>query len=394
MTTSPLTPMSGDYQDIRLLSPDSGEWRTLIAGGGYDPRYVQSGHLIYARAGLLHAAPFDLDTVEIIGEAVPILDDVRLDSVFAYAQVAFSDDGTLVYLPGGESGVGIPTWIDREGRSEVLDMPSQVYGMFNISPQDDRLAIHVGGLTDQVWVYDLANLLGTRLTTEGNNGWPLWSPDGTEVMYVTREGEQWSLNVRSADGTGEPQTLYSHTGRIAPSSWSAENNAVFLLVGDGEGDVVVLSLEDRSAPVALSYPRRGQEWGHSFSPDGRWVGYASSRDGPFEVFVSPYPELETQVKVSDGGGAEPLWSADGSQLIFRVGNQWKTSRVSTESGFSATAPSDLFQTPFVDTLAVSWDLSSDGRFMVIEPTVEPSNPTQLRVIENWSEELERLVPSD
>ena len=212
-------------------------------------------------------------------------------------------------------------------------------------------------------------------------------------MYVTRDGEEWNLNIRSADGTGDVETVYTHEGFVSAVSWSPEHNAVFLLVGDGEKDVFVLSLDDRAAPVARPIASQGGEvWGHSFSPDGRWVAYSSSRDGPFEIFVSPYPELTPQRKVSVGGGTEPLWSTDGSELFYHTGNQWMAIPMSTGIDFRADSPVELFQTPFVDSLAVSWDLSSDGRFLVVRPALEAPDPTELRLVQNWFTELTRLVP--
>jgi serine/threonine-protein kinase len=138
----------------------------------------------------------------------------------------------------------------------------------------------------------------------------------------------------------------------------------------------------------------GGEWGHRVSPDGRWLAYSSRRDGPFEIFVRPYPAMSPETRVSVGGGTEPIWSREGHELVYHNGNRWMAGRVSTASGFSASPPRELFQTAFVDSLAVSWDMGPDNRVLVVKPSGEASDPRELRVVQRWFTELERLVPAD
>ena len=393
VTTTSGLPMSADYSDLRVLSPKTGEWRMLLPGGGYHARYTSSGHLVYARSGGLRAVPFNLAELEVTGEPVPVLDDTRVDSVFGYAQYDVSRAGTLVYVQGGDFGIGIPSWVDRQGRTEPLAMPAQSYGMFSLSPNGDRLAIHVGGASDQVWVYDVASGSGTRLTTDGNNGWPLWIRRGEEIAYVSREGARWSLRSQPANGSGEEEVLYTNDQAMIPWSWSPQHNRIALGVGLNQMETILLELNELREPEAFTYPRPpGREWGHRFSPDGNWIAYVSLRDGPYEIFVSPYPDLNREHKVSVEGGTEPVWSTRGDELYYHNGNRWQVSAVSRAERFLSAAPRELFRTAFVDNMSHSWDIAPDERFLMIKPTSEEVDATEVRVVLNWFEELKELVP--
>ncbi len=389
MSTGQWTPMSADYRDIRWWSPETNEWRMILPAAGYAPRYAGSGYLVYARAGGLRAVAFDLERLEVTGEPVPVLGDVRVDSQFAKAQFAVAENGSLFYIYGGDVGVGVPAWVDRQGSAELLPMPEATYGMFRLSPDGTRLAAQVGGASDQVWIYDVTTGSGTRLTTSGNNGWPVWRGD-EQVVYASREADDtWTLSAVNANGGGLPDRLFTDSEFVLPWSWSPAYDVISLSRGNEIDETVFLSLDDGTTE---SNARTG-EWGHEFSPDGRWLAYSSLRDGPYEVFVSPYPALDREFKVSVGGGTEPLWSSDGSEIVYHNGNRWMVSRVSYDGGFSSATPQELFETSFVDSAAVSWDIAPDDRFLLVKPTAEESDPTEVRIVLNWSEELNALAPT-
>ncbi len=369
VSTTRHVPVSADYRDIHWWSPETNEWRLILPAAGYAPRYSRSGHLVYARAGGLRAARFDLQTLEIVGEAVPVLGEVRVDSQFGYGQYALAENGSLFYARGGDIGVGVPTWVDRQGNAEPLPMPAAHYGMFSLAPEGDRLAIQVGGATDQVWIYDLTSNSGTRLTTSGNNGWPVWSPDGQRVTYSAREDDRWALYTRQADGTGEAELLYAAAGMLLPWSQSPAEEIVSIgLSSKVPQQTLFISLD--GTPTLTTHGLQG-EWGYQFSPDGQWVVYGSARDGPYEVFVSPYPELDREFKVSDGGGTEPMWSKQNDQILYHDGSQWIASDVSFDDGFTSSPPRNLVNMTSRDTGASGTGVLGDG------------NPPKVRVEFAW-----------
>ena len=177
-----IRPENGSAEDggIAVLSIETGEVRSLI-DGGYLPRYAPTGHIVFARTGGLWAIPFDLARLETTGSAVPVVEGVQQDGAQGNAAYAFSNDGLLVYIPGGETG---PTrtlvWVDRAGNEEPLPVEPRPYASPQLSSDDQRLAVSIlqDGNSD-IWVNDLARGTSSRLTRQpGTDLYPIWAPSG------------------------------------------------------------------------------------------------------------------------------------------------------------------------------------------------------------------------
>jgi dipeptidyl aminopeptidase/acylaminoacyl peptidase len=113
-----------------------------------------------------------------------LVDGVWTDSRYPNSHLSVSNGGALVYASGGDWARTIPTWIDRQGNEEPLALPAQFYGRFSLSPDGRRLALHVAGPTNQVYIYDMERKTFTRLTLEASNGGPVWTADGTRVIFL------------------------------------------------------------------------------------------------------------------------------------------------------------------------------------------------------------------
>ena len=179
--------VNDDFSSIYALSLETLEKKLLIEGG-YDARYVPSGHLLFARTGVLLAVPFDLERLEVQGEPQVVLQGVSMESLFSQVQVSFSNTGTLVYAPGGDATVGRIARVDRQGTTELLSVPERVYGSFDLSPNDQQLAVQVADVNDYIWIYDLPREEGRRLGQQGRR--PRWnrSGDGIAVWVPGAEG--------------------------------------------------------------------------------------------------------------------------------------------------------------------------------------------------------------
>jgi serine/threonine-protein kinase len=382
--------------NIGVVCPETGEQK-LLDEKGYYARYLPTGHLVYARAGVIVTAPFDLATLKVTGDSVPVLENVLLDSGYNTVQYTFSRNGLLVYVPGGDTSRCIPVWVDRQYKTEPLPMPVQIYGTPKLSPDGTRLAIEVkAGAKQDVYIYDIANGRSMRLTLKGSNISPVWTPDGRRVAFSRyMEGqEKWSLFWKPVDGGGEAELLYSSQYASVPCSWSSNGKqlAFFGRRPTTKGDVWVLPLEGAREPECI-VATEFAEWAPAFSPDGKYIAYTSDKDGKFQVYVRPYPDNDWVRLISDNFGEEPIWSPKGGELFYRNGDKWMVVSISTEPEFTAGMPRVLFEGPFNNVSGISYDVAPDGRFLVLEPEHDDSQVRELHVVANWFEELKRLVPS-
>ena len=380
-----------------LVSLETMEKKILVKNISY-AHYVPTGHLIYSRAGAIEAVPFNLTTLQVTGTPIPVLKQVLLDSAGGTAQFAFSNNGLLVYAPGADVGRSIPVWIDRQGNSEPLPMPAQIYGTFRLSPDGKRLAILVRELHSNVYIYDVARGRGSRLTLEGDNYYPIWTPDGKRIVFsCRREGEEnWHLFWAPADGSGEAELLCSSKAKLAPCSWSSDGKR---LVGYGlhsttGSNMWVLTLEGEGALEPLLETEFSERM-PAFSPDGQWITYHSDRDGKLQIYVRPYPAMDRVWPISYNLGEEPIWSPKGDELFYRSGdNKWMVVSISTEPEFVAGTPQVLFEGPYSNVSGTSYDVTPDGeRFLVLQPQYDDSQVRELHVVTNWFEELKELAPS-
>jgi serine/threonine-protein kinase len=304
-----------EYNRIGVLSLKTGERRVLLEGGTY-ARYVPSGHLVYARAGELWAVPFDLKRLEVTGPPVSIVQGVSITRNLGVAQFSFSRDGAFAYVPGG-TNVGERTllWVDRKGAPQPLPAPPRPYGVPRLSPDGQRLAVGIQS-TGGLWLYDLARGTLTRLT-ESRSNYPIWTPDGKRLTFLSAVGGTIGLSWMLADGSGAPERLTTSENGQYPGSWSPDGQVLAFSEPDPTTgyDIWMLGLQgDRKPRPFLQTP--ANESGPIFSPDGRWVAYLSDETGRNEIYVRPFPGPGGKMQISTEGGTEPMWAGtDGSCFI-------------------------------------------------------------------------------
>ena len=170
-----------------------------------------------------------------------------------------------------------------------------------------------------------------------------WSLDGGRVFYGSGS-PPFGLFSRSADGSGEQETLLTSEQNITPYSWTPDGQGLTYYIGEvGSGDIGTASLDGDPSPY-LANPAY-QEGNHDLSSDGRWMAYNSNESGQLEVYIERYPERGEKVTVSTGGGVEPLWSGDGSELFYRnlTGDRMMVVAVTTEPNVRVSRPQVLFE---------------------------------------------------
>ena len=200
------------------------------------------------------------------------------------------------------------------------------------------------------------------------------------------------------DGSSPPEELFSdgiHDYDV--TSWSSDGRYMAYEDTDPETgrDLWVLSLDGEPTPSPfLVGPFR--EHAGTFSPDGRWLAYVSNESGVDEVYVRPYPGPGSAVIVSNRGGTEPVWARDGTELFYRKGDEMLAARVEKEPSFAARAAQVLFEGDYALGFgSPNYDVSPDGQqFVMVRRAGEGERALQINVVQNWLEELKRLVPTD
>jgi serine/threonine-protein kinase len=374
--------ISRDFWDIVLLSPKSKE-KKLLVRSGYGGRYVPSGYLVFARAGALLAVRFNISTLETEGEEFPVASDVSMESLFGQVHATVSSNGLLAYVPGGERALGKLAWVDRTGNVQFLDVPARVYGVLDLSPDGKRLAVHVAGVKDYVWIYDLERREGRQLAATEHNGWPVWSPDNLTIALTSLiKGGSTILTRRVDEGAATKEVLRSGSGdqHVEVTSWLPGGGA--LALSRFPSGIGFVTLEGKS----VGFESKGHdEWGPEFSPDGRWAAYDSSETGRSEIWIRSYPDGKTSHQVSVDGGIEPVWCPCG-ELFFRNGSQWLSARIiSSQPELRWDPPRPAFQADFIDTPGRSYDVSPDGQRLIVVKRAAAEIPTKVHLVTNWYE---------
>jgi len=390
--------ISWDQAQIVVQSLETGEQSVLI-NGGTDARYLPTGHLVYAQAGTLLAAPFDRGRLEVTGGSVPIVEGVMHGDLRTGAtHFSFSKLGSLVYVPDPSGGVNTLVWVDREGQEERLAAEPRDYSDPRISPDGLHLAITVnesGG--DDVWIYDLERETPTRLTFDpALDHMPVWTPNSQRVVFdSTREGAPHNLFWKAADGTGPVERLTTSPNGQGAYSFSPDGKS---LVHQGAGkslfNLLVLSMDGESSSQPLldsEFDERSAE----ISPSGRFIAFESNESGQSEIYVRTFPNVEEgKWQISRGGGVKPVWHPKEQELFYRNGSALEGVNIKTEPTFTQGSPEVLFTGNYLTKLLNrQYDIAPDGqRFLMIKQ--EQTGVAQINVVLNWFEELKRLVPTE
>ena len=388
-----------DDSDVDVVSLETGERQTVLHGASM-ARYAPSGHLIYARGGSLWAVPFNLRQLRTTGSPVPVVEGVTTYVSSGGVYFAVAENGTLIYVPGGSSsGQNQLAWADRFGKLQVLPLPAGNFTEPRLSPDGRQVALVVGGgKTTDIWIYDIARNTFGRLSFEGSNRGPAWSPDGKSVTYWSVRGAtEAGLYQKPADGSGEARLLLPSSNLILANSWSPDGKylAIDRLTPTTQSDITVVSTgnDPKEIPFVTT---RFDEYEAAFSPDGHWIAYISSESGRYEVYVKPFPGPGGKWQVSTDGGTNPLWSQDGREIFYVSGDRMLAVKVESRSGFKAGTPEVLFSGFFNPNVGdQAYGVAPDGqRFLVIQPLRAASANPQINVVLNWFEEVRRHVPSD
>jgi serine/threonine protein kinase/Tol biopolymer transport system component len=377
---------------ILLLDLQSGETRELIEGGSQG-RFVASGHIVFVQGDALMAVPFDPSTGSLAGAPIKVADDVLSDPASGVGHFAISDSGTLIYARGGSRSAAIRklTWVERDGRTQVITPEPRAFETPRISPDGRRIAMTIAAASDDIWTLDLERGVFQRITFGGRNFMPIWAPDGKALTYASVAGRGFpALHTSPIDGSGPAVPLLEPGPASFPGSWTPDGQQLVFgrLAGDTGGGIYLLG-PDRSVTPLLDSPFN--ESSPVISPDGQWLAFVSDESGWWEVNVASFPDLQERLQVSSGGGTQPVWGRDSRQLFFQSGGRIQVVELRDRAALRFSPPRTVVDKAPPDQGPVpgypSYDLAPDGsRFLMPEgdrlPLVD-----QFEVVLNWFNEL-------
>jgi WD40 repeat protein len=392
-----------DDARIAVLNLQTGQTKTLVEGGTH-PRYSPSGHLLYARGGKVFAVRFDANRLEATGQAFPVLDEVLMSRNSGVANYDVSVTGDLVYAAGPmDKGERTLVWVDRNGNAEPLKLPPKAYLHPRISPDLRQLALEIEGPNHNFYVYDFAREVLSHMTTDGVSHWPVWSPDGTRLVYRSGAMGHFKMWQVPADGSHPAEQLPGTGTSQSAESWSPDGHALAYtaITPEAGSHIMVESLEGEheSRPFADIKAAAGSP---KFSPDGRWLAYCSNETKKPQVYVQAFPGPGPKTQVSSDGGTDPVWKRTGGELYFRNGDKMMAVQVSTAPTFAAGHPRTLWEGHYSHGMSTScgppgatssnYDVTADGkRFLMIKDEApDTAVSKQIIVVLGWADEVKRL----
>jgi eukaryotic-like serine/threonine-protein kinase len=386
-----------NWSDIGIInrSDPKAQPQTLHLTNSNYARYVPTGHLLYATPGKLMAIRFDLKSMRTQGAPEIILDDLRTEEQGA-CQYALSLDGTLVYARGEHANVGSFVWLDRHGGMTAVGLPKRHYGTFSLSHDGRRMAYVVNDMGQlDIYIYEFGGS-ETRFTSSGRNSYPIWSPDDSKLIYLTRKDGIWNAYQKPLEGSQGATSLTQNKTNTRVQFFTPDGKQ--MLVGWFPYYKLVPALAS-TGPIPNEAPRidMSQERTVSFMaihPNGSYLSYNSSQYNRSEIFVQTFPALDWKKQISYAGGEEARWNPkDGHELIYRWGSRWYVIGVILQPKLEFSMPRELFNGPYINVPGLSWDISPDGeRFLLLQNPAQTKPVTQLTVITNFLDELKRRLP--
>jgi eukaryotic-like serine/threonine-protein kinase len=362
-----------------------------VLDNGFGVVFAPSGYLVYGQDDRLMAARFDVSTLAATSSPVPVEEGIL--TKLRTSNMAIASDGTTVYVTGQNAASRSHLlWVGRDGQrigtvvQEALESARNV----RLSPDGHRLVVVVGrGGAGNLWVYDLDTPKPPlQLTFRDHNTFPVWSPDGRRIAFMSVSGGAFRLATIPSDGSVTESTTLMTNAPSAPLDWSPDSSATLMHRFAG---VWLFAMKSGKAEAWLETPF--PEYGARVSPDGRWVAYASSQAGSPDVWVRPFPGPGAPVRVSSAGGHDPVWSRDGKELFFTNGANFMSAQVlETATTFRAEEARRLFQGGFKyddeDFVLRFYDVAPDGRFVMIEPPDTTSGT--IVVAQHWDQVLKSV----
>ena len=389
-----------DPRGIYVGSLDPNESRTLLLQDGSHAKYAE-GHLIFLRGTTLMAQPFDADRRELHGEAEPLAERLQTTSgsmTGAAGAFTVSETGVVAYQTGVGPVRSQLVWFDRAGKQIGLLGDQADYSDVELSPNGDRVAVSIldpAQGTRDLWLYDVKRELRTRFTFDSATEFEaIWSPNGDRLAFA-RIKTSVDVYQKPSNGGAEDALLEGGLGKF-PADWSPNGRFLLYIAGGAaiaRSDLWVLPLVGDKKPFPFLETSFIETRGR-FSPDGRWIAYASDESGQFEIYVARFPEPGERQRVSTAGGLWPRWRRDGREIVYLAPDNTLTVAPVNGTGerFETLAARPLFPVrprPMVTLGDYPYDISADGQRFLVDTLVEDTTSSPITIVVNWTAGLKK-----
>lgn len=373
----------------------------LVATENSEGIYTNPGYLIFVRNGNLMAQPMDQKTLRTTGQAVPIAEHVLFNPSRYSGAYSFSDTGLLAFKSASDLGKSQLTWFDATGGNKLAAVGEPAsFVSVAISPDGKRTQTKITGSDAhlQIWIYDLARGIGTRLTSGATNfSSGTWSPDGRQIAYSGDDGPV-VIYLHPSDASSEPLNLQTDQAVAIPNSWSPDGKLiVFSTQTSHGGDLWVQPLTgDKKAYPFVVTP--ASEIAGTISPDGRWLAFMSDENGRYELYVTSFPSPGVKRLITSDGAGAPQWLNGGHEIAYiNAERKLKVIKIDGQgASFDIGESRYLFggkPLPALPHNPEDWEvpvyITADGKRLLLPVPVDTDASRSLTLVTNWTAALQR-----
>ena len=370
------------------------------------PHEGDPGRLLWLRGQTLVAQAFDARSLRLYGVPVPVAQGITTaptGTLTGGAAFWASDADVMIYRKGESEPRSQLYWMDRSGKRLGAVGDTVTFHSMHFSPSRKNasvgLADPVSGNVD-IWLYDLLRGVPTRFTFESSAEYDgVWSPDGKTMVFDSDRNGHHDLYRKAVDGSGAEELLLADDSEKWPKSWSPDGKHLLYHAYDPKYNYDLWILPEPLGPAGASKPfpflhTEFAEWQGQFSPDGKWIAYASNQSGRMEIYVTPFPGPGPKKQISTAGGNVPIWRRDGKEIFYFSGSRFAARMTATEVSTRSGAPEvgathELFGPMKLGGSGNAYDVSEDGQRFLVAIQEERENPAPLIVYANWQAEAKK-----
>jgi serine/threonine protein kinase len=378
---------------IYVGSLATNQTKSLLPTSLLNAVYAPPGYLLFIRDATLMAQRFDADKLQLSGEAFAVAEHIASNPGLARGAFSVSENGVLAYY-SGSGARNQPLWFDRGGKQIGSLGELGLYFTMGLSFDGKRVAINRSDPqmgTNDLWLFDLLRGVPLRFTTDpGGESNPLWSPDGSRIVFTSNRDGVGNLYQKITSGGGNEELLRKSSEETWADDWTADGRFIVYQTFNAKTkwDLWILPMSGDQQPIPYLQTQFNEEQAQ-VSPDGKWIVYTSDESGTTEIYAQTFPAAGGKVRVSTDGGCQPTWRRDGRELFY-IATDRKLIALDVKPGtsFEAGAPKTLFETHVLSLTDFRnhYAVSADGQRFLINSNSE-TTATPVSVVVNWTADL-------